>query len=84
MKRDEKTLREDSGLPGMKVLGFAFESREPSAYLPHTYIKNTVCYTGTTGGNWTWRALPGTMDHALAEKICKLTALYGRLENKEN
>lgn len=47
MKRDEKTLREDSGLPGMKVHGFAFESREPSACLPHTYIKNTVCYTGT-------------------------------------
>lgn len=41
-------------------------------------------YPGTTEGNWTWRALPGTMDHALAEKICKLTALYGRLENKEN
>ena len=44
---DVLQLREDSGLPGMKVLGFAFDSREPSAYLPHTYNKSTVCYTGT-------------------------------------
>lgn len=40
-------LRDDSGFPGMKVLEFAFEPGEPSAYLPHKYIKNTVCYTGT-------------------------------------
>jgi len=40
-------LRDASGFPGMKVLGFAFDSREPSEYLPHTYIPNTVCYTGT-------------------------------------
>ncbi len=40
-------LRDDSGFPGMKVLEFAFDSREPSVYLPHTYEKNTVCYTGT-------------------------------------
>ncbi len=40
-------LRDESGFPGMKVLEFAFDSREPSDYLPHTYIQNTVCYTGT-------------------------------------
>ena len=40
-------LRDDSGFPGMKVLGFAFDSREPSEYLPHTYPVNSVCYTGT-------------------------------------
>lgn len=40
-------LRDESGFPGMKVLGFAFDSREPSDYLPHTYPKNSVCYTGT-------------------------------------
>ena len=40
-------LRDNSGYPGMKVLGFAFDSREPSDYLPHTYTSNTVCYTGT-------------------------------------
>ena len=40
-------LRDESGFPGMKVLGFAFDSREPSDYLPQAYIRNTVCYTGT-------------------------------------
>ena len=40
-------LRDASGFPGMKVLEFAFDAREPSEYLPHTYIQNTVCYTGT-------------------------------------
>ncbi len=40
-------LRDASGYPGMKVLEFAFDSREPSDYLPHTYTRNTVCYTGT-------------------------------------
>ena len=30
----------------MKVLEFAFDSREPADYLPHTYTRNTVCYTG--------------------------------------
>ena len=40
-------MRDESGFPGMKVLEFAFDSREPSEYLPHTYIQNTVCYTGT-------------------------------------
>lgn len=40
-------LRDASGYPGMKVLQFAFDSREPSDYLPHTYTRNTVCYTGT-------------------------------------
>ena len=40
-------LRDQSGYPGMKVLEFAFDSREPSDYLPYNYIRNTVCYTGT-------------------------------------
>ena len=40
-------LRDNSGYPGMKVLGFAFDSREPSEYLPYCYPTNSVCYTGT-------------------------------------
>ena len=42
-----KQLLEDSGYPGMKVMQFAFDSRESSDYLPHTYPVNSVCYTGT-------------------------------------
>lgn len=54
-------LRDDSGYPGMKVLGFAFDSREPSDYLPHTYTRNSVCYTGTHD-NMTTRQWFGTAD----------------------
>jgi len=131
-----------------QVLEFAFDSPEPSPYLPHTYIQNTVCYTGThdnmtltqwleeapaetqkraqaymclsdqegfawgvirtayacvsdlcsiqlqdclglgaearmnfpgtAGDNWTWRALPGSYDDAIAQKLCRLAVLYGR------
>ena len=37
----------ESGFPGMKVLEFAFDPREPSNYLPHKYEENCICYTGT-------------------------------------
>lgn len=40
-------LLEESGYPGMKVLEFAFDPREKSDYLPHSYHKNCVVYTGT-------------------------------------
>ena len=147
-------LRDDSGYPGMKVLGFAFDSREPSDYLPHTYTANSVCYTGThdnmttrqwfdtadpmavayareymclteaegdvwgtirtamatvsdltvvpiqdyldlgaqarmnfpgtlTDANWTWRVSADALTDDLAEKIYRLTKLYGRLAQVE-
>ena len=40
-------MLEESGLPGMKVLEFAFDPTEPSEYLPHAYTENCVCYVGT-------------------------------------
>jgi 4-alpha-glucanotransferase len=147
-------LRDGSGFPGMKVLQFAFDSREPSEYLPHTYIANSVCYTGThdnvtsrqwlesvdaetvqyakeymclnkqegyvwgmirtafasvsdlciipmqdflnlgaearmnfpgtmSDKNWTWRVKPDVMNPALAQRIYRLTKLYGRLAEAE-
>lgn len=42
-----RILLKESGYPGMKVLQFAFDSREESDYLPHNYQKNCVVYTGT-------------------------------------
>ena len=55
-----RRLLEDSGLPGMKVLEFAFDAREPSNYLPHTYNRHCVCYVGThdneTVEQWRWQA----------------------------
>lgn len=44
---DVRQMLIDSGLPGMKVLEFAFDPAEPSNYLPHKYTENCVCYVGT-------------------------------------
>ena len=146
-------LRDEAGLPGMKVLEFAFDSREPSDYLPYQYPANSVCYTGThdnmtmrqwfetasedavdyateymaltreeglvwgvirtamasvsnlcvvqlqdylnlgaharmnlpgtqTDANWTWRLTAGCLTDTLAEKIKRMTVLYGRFKEK--
>lgn len=42
-----RKLQEDSGYPGMKIMQFAFDSREAGNYLPHTYPENSVVYSGT-------------------------------------
>ena len=45
-----RQLVRDSKFPGMKVLEFAFDSRDTGSandYLPHNYIENCVVYTGT-------------------------------------
>ena len=44
---DVRELLEFSGFPGMKILEFAFDCREPSNYLPDRYPENCICYTGT-------------------------------------
>ena len=52
---DVHRLREEAGLPGMKVLEFAFSGPD-NAYLPHHYKPGCVCYTGThdndTAAGW--------------------------------
>ena len=45
-----RKLVKDSGFPNMKVLEFAFDSRDTGSrndYLPHNYDENCVAYTGT-------------------------------------
>ena len=144
-------LLEDTGFPGMKVLQFAFDSRDGGGrmYQPHNYPVNCVAYVGThdnetalgwledaaaedaalareylnldrdegenwgmmrgiwsspagyaivqmqdilglgregrintpstLGGNWQWRALPGSYDADLAARIRRQMYLYERL-----
>ena len=52
-------LREFAGLPGMRILQFAFGQDKNNAYLPHSYDRNTVVYTGTHDNDTTkgWYAL---------------------------
>lgn len=144
-----KELLRSSGYPGMKILQFAFDSRDESNFLPHHYYNNCVVYTGTHdndtvlgwfktasredveyakeylnikaarkgnwamiraalasvaklavipmadylsqgmegrinipstvgGNNWRWRIKPGAATPALAQKIARLTKIYGR------
>lgn len=63
-------LVRDTGYPGMKVLQFAFDSREESDYLPHNYEKNCVVYTGTHDNNTVlgWLDEMSPKDRAFAQK----------------
>ena len=58
-----RELVRQSGFPGMKVLEFAFDSRDSGCandYLPHNYTENAVAYTGThdneTIAGW-WKSI---------------------------
>ena len=44
---DVEALRDDLGLPGMRILQFAFGDTADNAYLPHNHLPNAVVYTGT-------------------------------------
>jgi 4-alpha-glucanotransferase len=43
---DVVKLRDDFGLPGMRILQFGFDSPQ-NPFLPHNYIPNCVAYTGS-------------------------------------
>lgn len=61
-------LLKTSGYPGMKVLQFAFDTREPSDYRPHTYPKKCAAYIGThdntTLAGWLKEAKPADVEFA--------------------
>lgn len=46
-------LRKKYGLPGMKILQFAFDSDGANPYLPHNHTRDSVVYTGTHDNNTT-------------------------------
>lgn len=63
-------LVEKTGYPGMKVLQFAFDSREESDYLPHNYVKNSIVYTGTHDNDTTkhWYEVLDKQDKRFANR----------------
>ncbi|HSQ34426.1 MAG TPA: 4-alpha-glucanotransferase [Candidatus Binatia bacterium] len=147
-----EALRDRLGLPGMKILQFAFDGQGGNPYLPHNFTSsNCLVYTGTHdnntsngwfygqetsdqtkqyvldylnmahrdefhwqfirlamqsiaclavfpvqdvlgygerfrmntpgqgAGNWNWKLTPGALTPELAQRLRKLTGLYGRL-----
>ena len=62
---DVYALRDDLGLPGMKILQFAFEGPK-NPFLPHNYVANCVTYSGTHDNDTTrgwWTQAPDNEKH---------------------
>lgn len=74
-----RQLLRDSGLPGMKVLQFAFDSKEQNDFLPHTYTPNFVVYTGTHDNNTLlgWMSSASEEDLRMAERYLGLNGAEG-------
>ena len=79
---DVINLLNESGFPGMKVLQFAFDSRENSDYLPHNYEKNCVVYIGTHDNDTLegWFENVGHGDVEFAEKYLRLSEAEGKIK----
>jgi len=56
-------LREKFGLPGMKILQFAFGGDATNPYLPHNHELQSVAYTGTHDNNTTQGWYDSLPDH---------------------
>lgn len=67
-------LVKKTGFPGMKILQFAFDSREDSDYLPHNYERNCVVYTGTHDNDTTlgWYDTLPAADRRFARRYLNL------------
>ncbi|MDO4315565.1 MAG: 4-alpha-glucanotransferase [Oscillospiraceae bacterium] len=67
-------LRNESGLPGMKVLEFAFSGPD-NAYLPHNYQAHCICYTGTHDNDTAvgWYTHAAQEEKAFAERYLGVT-----------
>jgi 4-alpha-glucanotransferase len=78
---DVVDLRDSFGLPGMKILQFAFDSSEANDYIPYNFTKNCIVYTGThdndTVKGWFEKAKPEDRKyvleymHSTGEDICQ-------------
>ena len=71
---DVRHLRDALGLPGMRILQFAFDSAESgrafdpqNSFLPHNYVEHCLVYTGTHDNNtlagWLADATPAELDY---------------------
>lgn len=74
MTEQVREFLKQSGFPGMKVLGFAFDSISDNDHLPHNYHVNTIAYTGTHDNETVlgWFAQADTEQQNFAKKYLKL------------
>src|SRR5690606_2210693 len=67
-----RALRDDFGLPGMKVLQFAWGGRGgENSFLPHNHVENCIVYTGTHDNNTTvgWWNSPEEADQQVKHHL---------------
>ncbi len=79
MTENAKAFLKQSGFPGMKVLGFAFDSLSDNDHLPHNYEKDSIVYTGTHDNDTIlgWFDRAGDEQKSFAEKYLKLDETEG-------
>lgn len=69
---DVVALRRSLGLPGMRVLQFAFDGDPGNPHLPKNHGPDTVCYTGTHDNDTTlgwWRSLAAEQQADVARAL---------------
>lgn len=76
---DVRKMLKKTGLPGMKILEFAFDADDSSDYLPHNHIKNCVVYTGTHDNDTAlgWINSLSPKDRTFAKRYLRLSAREG-------
>jgi 4-alpha-glucanotransferase len=77
---DVESLRDDFGIPGMKILQFGLGGDARNKYLPHHYHHNCAVYTGThdndTVVGWYEDRLSGEKEYAARERSFCLRYLH--------
>jgi 4-alpha-glucanotransferase len=65
-------LRKKVGLPGMKILQFAFDGDPKNSYLPHNHAADFVVYTGTHDNDTTlgwWKTLDSVVKQQVTDYL---------------
>jgi 4-alpha-glucanotransferase len=73
---DVEELRDRFGLPGMRVLQFAFDGTADHVFLPHNYHANCCVYTGTHDNDTVvgWWQTVSAQERAFAARYLDLNA----------
>lgn len=74
-----RKLLEESGFPGMKLLVAAFDAMNITAFRPHNYARNCICYTGTHDNHTLsgWLSIAGEEELSTAKKYFGLNEEEG-------
>jgi 4-alpha-glucanotransferase len=73
---DVVALRQAAGLPGMKILQFAYGHDASNVNLPHFYTRDSVVYTGTHDNNTTRGWLEG-LGNGTSEQVREYYQIHG-------